>query len=246
MHAAPRYSPELLAELQKDWPDAIVVRKEIFLAYNLDNTAAQASNAPTRDELDRVVSWMNKDGESLLSYFLKRRSVLMPAFSTSLSSKVSLLSQFNCPICAASEGLFPVEIFHIRNPPVSKQAISQKKGYRAAFELAIRHRFSNRAASFSKDDNLCVMIVFVASRKRRTKDLDNMAKAMLDAVKGVLFGDDRSIDHLNLLRLVSDDEEYVCLNIRKTKINEHHDVLSKHMHHSWAGAEILNLEDFLT
>jgi Holliday junction resolvase RusA-like endonuclease len=245
MLTPPRYSPELLNELQKDWPDPIFVRKEIFLAYNRDNAASQISNAPTRDELDQVVSWLNKEDEPLLTYFLKRRSVLMPAFSTSLSSKVSLLSQFNCPICRTSDGLFPVEIFPIQIPPVSKQVVSQKKGYRAAFELAIKHRFSKKEASFSKDDRLCVMIVFVTSRKRRTKDLDNMAKAMLDAVKGVLFGDDRSIDHLNLLRLVSEDEEYVYLNIRKTKINEHHDVLSKHMHHSWAGAETLNLEDFL-
>lgn len=242
MPTSSRYSSELLAELQKDWPDPILVRKEIFLAYNRDNAASQISNAPTRDELDRVVSWLNKDQEL---DFLKRRTVLVPSFSTSLSAKVFSLSQFHCPICATRDGLFPVEILPIRIPPVSKQAISQKKGYRAAFELAITHRFSKRVASFSKDDSLCVMIVFVVSRKRRVKDLDNMAKAMLDSVKGVLFGDDRSIDHLNLLRLVSDDEEWVCLNISRTKINEHNDVFSKHMHHSWAGAEALSLEDFL-
>ena len=160
MPTSSRYSSELLAELQKDWPDPILVRQEIFLAYNRDNAASQISNAPTRDELDRVVSWLNKDQDL---DFLKRRTVLVPSFSTSLSAKVFSLSQFHCPICATREGLFPVEIFPIRIPPVSKQAMSQKKGYRAAFELAIKHRFSKRVASFPKDDSLCVMIVFVVS-----------------------------------------------------------------------------------
>ena len=81
--------------------------------------------------------------------------------------------------------------------------------------------------------------------KGAQKDLDNMAKAIVDAVKNVLFGDDRRIDHLNIIRIKSPDEEFVYLNIRQTKLNEHNDVLVPRMLHSWAGAEVLNLEDFI-
>jgi hypothetical protein len=72
-----------------------------------------------------------------------------------------------------------------------------------------------------------------------------MAKAILDAIKNVLFGDDRRIDHLNIIRIKSPDEEFVYLNIRETRLNEHDDVLFPQMLHSWAGAQPLNLEDFL-
>ena len=241
------FPKELFAELERDWPDPVIVRRLIFQAYNHDKSETLDVNTENREELAAVIAWLRgRDQDYDLQYlFYKRRGVLVPVFSTSLSAKVSSLSQFHCPICKTRDGLFPVQVLPIRIPPASKQAISQKKGFRAAFENAIKHRFSSRPALFSKDDSLCVMIVFVTSKKRKAKDIDNMAKAMLDAVKGVLFGDDRRIDHLNLLRLVGDDEEYVCLNIRKTEINEHRDVLSKHMHHSWAGAEALDLKDFM-
>lgn len=241
------FPKELFAELDRDWPDPVVVRRLIFRTYNHDQSATLDVNTEDREQLATVISWLHgRDlNHDLQCLFLKRRPVRVPVYSTSLSEKILSLAQIHCPICKTRDGLFPVEVLSIRIPPVSKQAISQKKGFRAAFEKAIKHRFSNRAASFSKNDSLCVMIVFVTSKNRKAKDIDNMAKAMLDAVKGVLFGDDGRIDHLNLLRLVGDDEEFVSLNIRKTEINEHRDVLSKHMHHSWAGAEAIDLQDFL-
>lgn len=76
-------------------------------------------------------------------------------------------------------------------------------------------------------------------------ELDNMAKAIVDVLKNVLFGDDRRIDHLNIIRMKSPEKEYVYLNIRQTQLNEHSDVLVPRMLHSWAEAEVLNLEDFV-
>jgi hypothetical protein len=72
-----------------------------------------------------------------------------------------------------------------------------------------------------------------------------MAKALLDAIKNVLFGDDRKIDHLNIIRIKSPGEEFVYLNIRETRLNDHDDVLFPQMSHSWDGSEALNLEDFM-
>jgi Holliday junction resolvase RusA-like endonuclease len=115
----------------------------------------------------------------------------------------------------------------------------------AAFERAIAHRFADHRTRFGLQDSICLTIVFVVKEKGAQKDLDNMAKAIVDATKTILFGDDRKIDHLNILRIKSPDEEYVCLNIRKTTINQRDDVLVRRMLHSWAGAAVLNIEDFM-
>ncbi len=180
-----------------------------------------------------------------MPFFSRRSETKIPVFSPSLSAKVFALSQFHCPICATKDGLFPVCIIPIRVTPVSKQAISKTRKKRAAFEKAIRHHFANEKSLLSKDASICLLLVFVVRDKGAQKDVDNMAKAIVDAVKNVLFGDDSRIDHLNILRIKSPDEEFIYLNIRETQINDHRDVLVPSMLHSWAGLQVVNLEDFL-
>jgi Holliday junction resolvase RusA-like endonuclease len=233
--------PELLA----DWPDLATVRSQILAAYSLQ-TGSQFSTPPTEEELESVVTWLNKNADTFLPHYFRRRQVQVPVFSPTLSSKISGLAQFHCPICDTKVGQFPVETIPIRISPVSKQAIGKKPKLRAAFERAIRHRFSGRAASFSPDQSICLLIVFVVSKKGAQKDLDNMAKAIIDATKSVLFGDDRQIDHLNIIRIKAPPgEEYIYLNLRQTTLNQHHDVLAPRLLHSWAGATPLELKVFL-
>jgi Holliday junction resolvase RusA-like endonuclease len=232
--------PSLLAE----WPDGALVRKEVLELYELQTGNKLRSPTPTPDEEAAVVAWWNKNYFTVSGGLLRSSRVRVPAYSTSLSSKVSRLAQFHCPICATKEGLFPVYVIPIRIRPVSKQA--QDSRMRGAFERAIRFRFSDgRTQPFSAEKSICLLIVFVVHATKAQKDLDNMAKALIDAVKLVLFGDDRQIDHLNIIRIKSPEEEYVYLNVRQTQLNEHKDVLFPRMMHSWAGAEVLNLDDFL-
>jgi hypothetical protein len=74
-----------------------------------------------------------------------------------------------------------------------------------------------------------------------------MSKALLDALKGeVLFGEDLDIEHLNLLKIKwVGEEDFIFVNIRKSGLSLHKNVLFKSMHHSWAGAEFLDLKDFM-
>ncbi len=236
---------EVPAELQQEWPDPSKLREEVLASYSRHMNQVLSSPNPTDREMDAVVAWLNLNSLAWSPAAFRRRKVLVAAYSTSLSEKVSGLMQFHCPICATKDGLFPIKFFPIRIRPESKQAIGQQKEKLAAFERAIRYRFRNEKTPFEADKSICLLIVFVVKRTGHQKDLDNMAKAIVDATKRVLFGDDRKIDHLNIIRIKSPGEEYVCLNIRPTTLNEHNDVLVPRMLLSWAGADALDLNDFI-
>ena len=72
-----------------------------------------------------------------------------------------------------------------------------------------------------------------------------MAKAILDATKTILFEDDMEIDHLNLIKIQQGTEDYIVINIRKSKLNQHRDVIFKTLAHGWAGQKLLDLKDFM-
>lgn len=72
-----------------------------------------------------------------------------------------------------------------------------------------------------------------------------MAKLLMDSIKGIVMGDDKDVDHLNLMRLThKGGEEYVFFRISVSNINDHSDVVYAEMRHSWAGAEPLKIDDF--
>lgn len=232
------------AELFKQRPDSGMVREQILAAYQTANNL-YLSQPPTSSELESVCRWINANYGSFARLFNKLHETLKLVYSPSLSSKITSLAQHHCPICTIHKGGLPIHVMSIRIPPISKQAAARIKGRRAAFERAIKHRFAEKTAPFPEHISICLLIVFVVKATGAQKDLDNMAKALLDAIKNVLFGDDRRIDHLNILRIKSPGEEFVHLNIRETRLNDHEDVLFPQMLHSWAGAEALNLEDFM-
>jgi hypothetical protein len=77
------------------------------------------------------------------------------------------------------------------------------------------------------------------------RDLDNMAKLVMDSVKSILMGDDRDMDHLNFMRFTHEgEEEYIYVQISNSNINDHSDVMHAEMMHSWAGAKPLKIEEF--
>jgi Holliday junction resolvase RusA-like endonuclease len=236
---------QLPSELSEDWPHQQRLHSQLLELYTNHTGYVLTTPTPSQVEMEAVVTWINQNYLTFGSSFRRNRPTSVSIFSPSLSEKISSIAQFHCPICETKDGLFPIQTIPIRINPVSKQAISQRKGQRAAFESAIRHRFKNGYTPFPADRSICLLIVFVVRAKGAQKDLDNMAKAIIDAVKNVLFGDDRQIDHLNIIRIKSPDEEYVCLNLRQTTLNDHEDVLVPRMLHSWAGAEMLNLNDFM-
>jgi Endodeoxyribonuclease RusA len=237
--------PLLPSELKLESPDPLVVREQFLLEFVRHTGQQFANTEPSSAELRDVSAWLNKHADTFLPELTRHRRVLVQSFFSSLSSKASSLAQFHCPLCSGNGNDGPVWTIPIRIPPISKQAASQAKGKVAAFERAIASRFTGGGPWLGPADSVCLLLVFVVHPTAKRKDLDNMAKAIVDAVKSILFGDDRQIDHLNLIRLKAPGEEYVYINLRKSRLNDHSNVLLREMHHSWAGAQVLDLSKFM-
>lgn len=230
-------------------PDIEKIKQLVIEAYNKENSSnVDLSRGLTQEDEYNLMLWLNQiHMDHPHSYLLSHRkvSVWLPLFSTTLSDKIGSLAQYNCPFCT-SDTSFPIIHIPIRIAAISKQAVAKKPKVREAFEKAIRSRLSYYQNKFQRGEKLCVFVVFVLSKDNRDKDLDNMSKALLDALKTVLLGDDMDINHLSLLKTKHDgDEDFITVNIRKSEVNVHHDVLIKSFHHGWAGAEFLDLKQFM-
>lgn len=228
-------------------PDVEQIKNYVIQSFNKENgTNYGVNEPPTYEQEKEIVGWLNRiEGEH--PYFVmsvRKKPVLLPFISTCLSSKISSIAQFNCPFCTDENSIL-ISIFPIRISAISKQASDAKK--RQAFEKAIASRFEDRDCVYKKGKPLCVFITFVLGEGNRNKDLDNMSKALLDALKGdVLFGEDLDIEHLNLLKIKwSGNEDFIYVNIRGSSFSEHKNVLFKSMYHSWSGAEFLDLNNFM-
>ena len=92
--------------------------------------------------------------------------------------------------------------------PVSKQRPRMGKNGQAYTpkrtrdaEAVIADRWSEEVGGkFEPEARLGVSLQFVCANRRR-KDLDNMAKLVLDALNGVAYDDDSQIDRLDMERV---------------------------------------------
>lgn len=220
------------------------IKKHVIEAYNRENGCSFDLETATDAEEKNIVRWLNgvmmdhkfsafEITKPLLhNLFSREVAVNIPLFSNSLSVKVTTLSHFHCPICKA-ENQFPVKVIPLKINPESKQALAQIKGLRAAYEKAIKSAFVKKEMSFLPGEHLCVLVVFVLGNGNKEKDLDNMSKAMMDALQGdCLFPNDADIDHLNLFKIRhKNPDSFVYINIRRSDLNEHHDVLIEKFDH---------------
>jgi len=65
-------------------------------------------------------------------------------------------------------------------------------------------------------DELQAEIVFLLPDKKR-RDLDNLSKAVLDAMNGIVYKDDKQIQKLMLSKVISKDNPGVIIRIWKSK-----------------------------
>jgi Holliday junction resolvase RusA-like endonuclease len=232
---------KLAAILEKDDPDYATVKALIIEQYNSVHGTDLESNVDSTDErLSDVIGWLNHpDNDDIDFAFYRRKSKLLRTYSSCMSSKVNSIAQYHCPLCI---GDGPVVTIPIRVIPVSHQAA--KSEIKGAFKRAIAERLVNSHDFTSK--RLCVHLVLVLRDRSSRGDVDNFAKLLLDGMKQTIFDDDRQIDHLSVLQIRwSGSEEYACVRIKESQINQHQDVLFHSMRHSWAGAKAINLQDFI-
>jgi Holliday junction resolvase RusA-like endonuclease len=203
---------------------------------DLRNLYEERTGQPWDEE--NGILWLSKNREHL--DLVTRESRLDKSAHITLSDKVGWLSQQLCYVCNPDP---PISIIPLRINPKSWQ--TRRREVKRSFKAAIAHRLSDRPHKVGQDERVCLTLLFVCSARRNVRDLDNLAKLVMDALKGIVMGDDRNVDHLNLMRFTHEGaEEYIYVQISNSNINDHSDVVHKEMTHRW-GVEPLNLDDFI-
>ena len=241
MCKAPFLTDEFFKELTLECPNYDFIRTKIIDAYNTTTNSNLDVNLP-KDSADllKVVSWLgNLECSEIETGFILKLPKLRRIFSDCISSKINFLGQQYCNQCKLD---FPISTIPIRITPKSHQASKPK--IKQAFKQAIKSRLVNSHNYL--DARVCISILVICGKKSQSGDLDNIAKLLLDSMKGVIFNDDEQIDHLNIMRINDNsNEDYIIIHVGKSHLNEHQDVLYAGTNHSWAGQEPINLENYL-
>lgn len=66
-----------------------------------------------------------------------------------------------------------------------------------------------------------VDIIIISTKKFHNKDLDNQVKAILDAMNGVVFDDDRWVDKITAARFLANETEKDCIVIEVHELGAH-------------------------
>ncbi len=232
----------LAVELQKESPDYEFVKNEIVSWFNKSNGQV----FPPYDQLSDdqrydVVVWLSKNYADFAEFLFTKKPTLHPQFHITMSKKISTIAQHHCPFCTDT---FPMSTIPIVLPPHSYQSTNAK--LKRAFLKAILYRFQEMPpGSHYLGKKVCLHVVFVMAKSRKDKDVDNMAKLLLDGLKDVLFSDDKEIVHLSVVKIQQQDpEEYIYVNIRESNLPNNENVFSEKLHHSFA-VPVLDLKDFL-
>lgn len=182
--------------------------------------------------------WCNQNHERFEDFTY--RKVLKKHTYLNLSEKAGILSQTPCLICGS---IPPIVNFPLRIKPESWQALSSHR--KKSFIKAISHRFAEQTTFEKFLGEVCVSIIFICSIKRRKRDVDNVAKLILDSLKEVVMGDDKDVAHLSIARIEhSGDEEYILVRIARSGLNSVENVVAPYLNHGWAGMEELSIDGF--
>lgn len=222
-------------DILRAWIDAELSRQTGISSWNSDDDAEQAI----------VSEWLIFQMTSAI--FVTAQRHLRRLLFRSYSDKLISTAQRPCHLCgglAPSRDQFPVHTITVRIGPSSRQTLGRTEW--AAFQAAIKHWFSEKQITVLPGRKYCIALTFVLGRKRKNRDLDNLAKALMDAFSRAIGFDDVDVHHLDLMKFIGPyDEEYVTIRMQPSHLGSDLDVLRQHARHVFAVADPLNLADFM-
>jgi len=164
----------------------------------------------------------------------------MPRYNN-LSEKANILWQRSCHVCSAKT---PILMFSIRVTPLSCR--NQDSKIKKAFMKAIQTKLGGTHLGAWNGKRLCLSLTFIVNNGNTEKDIDNMSKILMDAFHDIFYNNDRNVDHLDSLKIRSNNnEEFILFRLMESDINEHLDVIKVEYSHGWAGQEVLDLDDYI-
>jgi hypothetical protein len=243
---------ELAAALIPLWGRTDLTTAEVLdavlTAYNAvtgEHLAGEALDAEGRDRVGRFLRDA-ENGDAGRSLLWHKPALLghLPLYPDT-ASKFGFLYQKPCAACPGGDE-FPTRVFPIGVPPWSHQCAAEVgPALRKAIEGSPRHAQHFRAQT--AHGPVCMRVVFVLGDGATMKDCDNMAKGLLDAFQGLLYVNDRQVEHLDLIKMHDHPGAgvgYILIRVASSAINRTDDVLiPKHAELLWMND--LGVERFL-
>ena len=109
-----------------------------------------------------------------------------------------------------------------QDPVTKKVTISDLPKGTKEFEKYIRESFScEDKEEWPYSDRLLVSIwISIKNSEYKCKDIDNIAKSIMDALKGIVYVDDKQIDTLHISKMPSENN-FLMIGIKKLKKNDY-------------------------
>ncbi|MCJ2067862.1 hypothetical protein MKK75_03395 [Methylobacterium sp. J-030] len=229
---------ELQASLRTEFPKAGLIAE--WLKSQFEQQADHTGSSKDEDQFAKWLIWQEINGDPNLR--LRKWPSLHNFLFSTYSTKASLLAQRHCRLCASPDG--QIHFIPIRITPVSRQAVTGEVF--KAFQAAIADWFATRTVDIPKSSPRCVAVTFVLDPTKRDRDLDNMVKALQDAVSRALDFNDKYIQHLDLAKIyIPNDEEYVYIRMQVSAINSGGDVILPVTNHRWLSSGALDLKNYM-
>lgn len=216
------------------------------------STGESLGPTPSDDERHRVADWLMAQEDSMpviddqghsLSLLHVKVPRMKPLIHPVLASKVSWLQQAPCLTCVRDEQSPSLGVsFGVRVRPFSAQSMES-----ADLKL-IKQRISESMEGRlgpAKDwsaSQVCVTVVAVVNAKARQKDVDNMAKGLLDSLQGHLYLNDSQIAHLSISRVRHRGDDAFYLLSARPVLDPLEDVIDPELRISWAGRPEITLD----
>jgi hypothetical protein len=199
---------------------------------------------PSADELGAIRTWMHELDDDMptnelghsVSLYRRNRSVSEPLVHPGAAEKASWLQQAPCITCLRAEDVYPLSIaFGINTRPFSAQALGSEdlRTLKAKIKASVTGRLTT--ANDWRGYQLCVRVVAVVGRTDPVKDVDNMAKGLLDSLQESAYDNDRDIAHLSIERFRHQgDEGWYGISIKPVR-NPLEDVVNPWAQIAWLG-----------
>ncbi|MFC8385858.1 RusA family crossover junction endodeoxyribonuclease [Nocardia sp. NPDC057272] len=180
-------------------------RMEVVWSHYEAVTGDRVARPPTEVERQKVHGWLRGlQGSDDPPMFFTKRSHLESPVSLSPLEKASRLAQHWCTACEPvmdSYGVYEMYVsFPIQVGPWSAQSDYKRN---AVIKAAVAAELSQRT-TFSGPPSarpMCVGITALVPRSAARKDVDNLAKGLLDSLNAVVYVDDRQIQCLTSRRI---------------------------------------------
>jgi len=183
-------------------------------------TGHQVGWPMTLSESAQIRMWLIRESlDTSVAMGWYKTPVLQPWVHADVAAKAVWLQQAPCMQCRliplTGNPPFPVS-FPIPVRPFTKQNRKTRQLLTEATRKELTRRSADRQPMEAWNEiGICASVVAIQARPAKIIDVDNAAKAILDTMKGIIFPDDRQIQHLSVSRIRhSDTLAYYLIMLR--------------------------------